>query len=202
MRLLYVAFDDANFFDSETPTDHRPPNLTVDAVQQGLAKGDVVRAIYDDTGKMLATSWFELNDEVGDLYIHNLCVMPALRDSGVGSFLLGEAEREARARNYARTSLHVDPLNSRGLFLYLRKGYKATAYEQDNSTGLQRRLVMQKQLAGPASLQSEAVRVPAGDDQHLRQILGLGYIGTSLLLDTDGNPRHNQLIFSAPSHTN
>jgi ribosomal protein S18 acetylase RimI-like enzyme len=57
------------------------------------------------------------------LNIHDLAVLPAFRDRGIGRSLLEEAERRARRRDSAKLTLEVHDANSGAKRLYERFGF-------------------------------------------------------------------------------
>ena len=57
--------------------------------------------------------------------IYQAAVHPALQSCGIGSLLVGEAERRIRARGLTRAELGVERTNPRARALYERLGYVA-----------------------------------------------------------------------------
>lgn len=192
----FIAFDDKSYFDSDTPPDHAPPHFTTGEVREGLERGDVIRGIYGSDGELLAISWFQPEEEDKNMYVFRLDVSPRLRDEGVGTYFLDQAEQEARQRGYHTCSLHVDPLNSRGLYLYLKQGYRVEEYETDTEHRLQDWVFMRKHLTPKYGTLEAVQTVEAGDEAELRRTLELGRIGTGVLLSGDQDPRHNKIVFS------
>jgi len=58
-------------------------------------------------------------------FVYDLWVAPEHRQKGVGSFLLSEAERWARARGYPKIKLEVSEANAAALSLYGKLGYES-----------------------------------------------------------------------------
>ncbi|MEK6911886.1 MAG: GNAT family N-acetyltransferase, partial [Candidatus Thermoplasmatota archaeon] len=56
-------------------------------------------------------------------FVYDIWVAPEHRQKGVGSFLLSEAERWARARGYPKIKLEVSEANAVALSLYRKWGY-------------------------------------------------------------------------------
>jgi ribosomal protein S18 acetylase RimI-like enzyme len=57
--------------------------------------------------------------------VYQAAVHPALQSCGIGTLLLGEAERRIRARGLGRAELRVEQDNRRARALYERLGYVA-----------------------------------------------------------------------------
>lgn len=197
----FIAFDDESFFQSETPPDHRAPNLTKEEVSEGMERNDIIRGIFDANNNYIASMWFQPNDQEGDMYVYSLNVDPAFRDKGIGAFLLETADQEAKARGYKTCSLHVDPLNTRGVHLYLKNGYKIVKYETETEHGLNDWVIMQKNLEseGPVSDNQEKVVISAGDEIGLAQTLAAGYVGTDVAPDQTKDPKKAQIVFNKTS---
>ncbi len=196
----FVQFDDVSYFNSETPDDHRPPNFTNEEVKEAMDRGDIIRGIYGADGNFLAVSWFQPETEDNNMYVYSLNVSPKLRDAGIGAYFLGQAEVEAEKRGFDTCSLHVDPLNARGMHLYTKNGYRAVSYETDTEYGLNDWLIMKKQLSMSAETDQatgQEIEVAAGDEAELARILSMGNIGTRFLLDESKDPRQNKIVFSA-----
>lgn len=58
-------------------------------------------------------------------FVYDLWVSPDHRRAGVATFLLGEAERWARSRGYAKIKLEVAEPNREARALYTKAGYSA-----------------------------------------------------------------------------
>lgn len=194
----FIAFDDESFFQSETPPDHRAPNLTNEEVREGMERGDIIRGIFDADNKYIASMWFQPNEQESDMYVYSLNVEPSFRDKGVGAYLLETADQEAKSRGYKSCSLHVDPLNTRGIHLYLKHGYRIVKYETETEHGLNDWVIMQKDLEqeSPSPNVQEQVVVNAGDESGLKQMLTTGYVGTDVLPDQTKDPKKAQIVFA------
>lgn len=195
----YIAFDDWASFEAnpETPTDHLPEHFTPDEIKEAMDNGSIFKALLDENGNFIATYWFEPKPLESELYIYNLVVHPEYRDKGIAKLFLESAEIIAKGKDFKKCTLHVDPLNSRGLYLYTSKGYQVTAYETDPAGGLDNWLIMTKFLKdAPATDDADIRTVEANDEKNLQLTLESGYISTSLAIAEDKNPYKNKITFS------
>lgn len=63
----------------------------------------------------------------GSWYVNALAAFPEYRNRGLGTFLLGEADKRARAAGAKSVSLIVAEENAGAMRLYARGGYRGTA---------------------------------------------------------------------------
>lgn len=194
-----IAFDELTFFDAnpDTPKDHAPLHFTDDEIKEGIERGDILEAVVDEEGNFVGDLWFEPKVDDNELYVYSLAVHPDYRDQGLGDYFLRRAETIAKQRGFGACSLHVDPLNGRGMHLYTRHGYKATEYETDPTDGLDNWLHMVKPLAADWEVDEQDVKViEAGDAAGLQAALDAGYISTGFEASPDKNPYKNLVKFA------
>lgn len=147
---MFIAFDDWASFEgnSDTPPTHRPEHFRAEDVRESMLEGNVFEGLFDADSQLVATMWLAIDPEASELDIANLVVHPEFRDKSIGKYFMNAAEKIARVRGLESCTLHVDPLNGRGMYLYSRAGFRVTGYEHDSEGGLQNWLIMSKKLDG------------------------------------------------------
>ncbi len=189
----YLEFDREVYFDSETPSNHNPPYFKPEEIRGAMEHGSIFGVLLDGD-KWVATYWFAPDPDSDSLEIANLVVRKEYRDRGIGTGFLDYAEAVARQRGLAKCTLKVDPLNARGLSLYMRHGYKAVSYVLNEPNGLDHWLQMVKRLDGEWQLGELRKEVLTSDEAHLRELLSQGWIGQQIIPAQNGDPRFNQIV--------
>lgn len=199
-----VAFDDWAYFEAnpETPTDHMPPHFNHDEIKEALENGDSVEAVFNQVQDIIAYRWFSVIEEGHALHIDSITIHPDYRDQGLGGHFLDEAEEIAAKLGLDSCTLEVDPLNGRGIYLYLKRGYRGTSYVRldNNPYGLDKWVHMElalgpKQDLVPSSTE-EKCEVQVDDEVQLEKLLGDGFVISDFIAATDLNNRHNQLVLT------
>jgi [ribosomal protein S18]-alanine N-acetyltransferase len=92
--------------------------------------GDVSLIATDDSGKPIGSVWIRLFDDSNKTYgyvddqtpLLGIAMLPEYRGKGVGTLLMDEIFKEAKAQGFERISLSVDP-NNPAVRLYQRYGF-------------------------------------------------------------------------------
>jgi len=167
--------------------------LTADDFQNAFScPNHKISGIYKDS-HLVSFCWFELKPDQQKLYVNAIVVHHHYRDEGIGKYCLDRADKEAVSCGLHRCTLTVDPLNGRGVYSYLKHGYRAVDYHLDYWGPNAHRLLMEKRLDQPFQLTEETRSVSCSDDFGLQSVLSQGYVGVSLKRGEDN--RHNQIVF-------
>lgn len=190
-----LEFDNmATFEQNDTPPDHAPPPFTLKELVEMLDNGEIMRGIFDD-GRMIAYYIFDIRDK--ELYIDSIAVHPDYRDNGVGTYLLGIADREALERGLEKCSLSVDPYNGRGVNTYLKHGYKVTEYKRayfGSEYPSTDRFWMEKLLKKQNTLGEIGIEIVVSDSVSLEMALAEGFVGVSLIRSIGRDNKSNVLF--------
>ena len=78
--------------------------------------------VVDDEGEMIGV--FVLIEGEGGLLLDNIAVRPSRQGEGIGRWLMGHAEAEARRLGYRYLDLYTHQLMTENIMLYQRLGYE------------------------------------------------------------------------------
>lgn len=95
--------------------------MTVDYVAVASAGGATLACF---NGRLIGM--LQLREDDRTLFIENIAVAPAAQGLGLGSILLYEAERVARASGLSEIRLHTNVAMVENLLFYVRRGYQET----------------------------------------------------------------------------
>ncbi len=98
----------------------RPPQPMLDDYAARLAAGEL--QVLEVAGRV--EGLLVLVERPEGLLLHNVAVDPAVKGRGYGSLLLAAAERQARARGFARLTLYTHATMTENQALYRRKGWR------------------------------------------------------------------------------
>ncbi|HSX45267.1 MAG TPA: hypothetical protein VLF39_04160 [Candidatus Saccharimonadales bacterium] len=192
----FVAFDTWNYVNAnpDTPTDHQTGSYINETVSGWFNDGIVMaEGIFDNEGSLMASLMVEPLPAKDALDLTNINTHINLRDRGIGHYFLDRTEAMARNFDLSKCTLRVDPLNSRGMHLYMEHGYKVTSYDKREKW-----LFMTNWLVeGPEFDYSDQIEIRTSEDNRLKETLGLGYVGTTFVRNTEvEDPKNNSVIFS------
>lgn len=105
----------------------KPPAPMLDDYEQ-LIGSDVVHVAIEDHHVLgLIVMW----DEHDHFYVDNVAVDPTAQGRGVGSKLLAEADRAARAAGRSEIRLYTNAAMTENIAYYARRGFVATDRARD-----------------------------------------------------------------------
>lgn len=195
-----LQFDTREFFEnSDYPTEHQPPFLTLKEVEDALERKDIIYALYDQKEKMIAYYWFEEHKKENSLFVSSLVVARKYRDKGIGKYFLIKADHLANEKRLQKTNLVVDPLNGRGIHTYLKHGYLIKGFIRDYHGPNSNRLYMEKDLNTRSVFGDSVQEVLCSNDIKLDETTRNGWVGVTLNRDISGDNRKNSVVFKKPS---
>jgi GNAT superfamily N-acetyltransferase len=203
----YVDFDELASFthNSDTPDDHLPARFEVDDIEASIREGQVFEGIFDADDNFIAAMWLDHQTRPDVLEVANLIVHPHHRDARIGRHFLRSADTIAQVHGIEIQELHVDPLNSRGMYLYFDNGYLVEGYEtEDDKYALKNWLIMTKRLGGVAlDARPETERVVVtGDERGLEAAVADGLVGHAFRRHPASRDPHEHLVVFAPRSEN
>jgi predicted N-acetyltransferase YhbS len=121
LRLTQAAFAGQGSLD--------PPSSvfqeTADTVRQAMTEGVVLVAEHE--GRLVGVVRLRAIDDPPALYCGRLAVSGDVQGRGIGSALIAEAERRARAEGYAAVAVGVRLALPRNLRFFQNRGYRVVA---------------------------------------------------------------------------
>jgi ribosomal protein S18 acetylase RimI-like enzyme len=197
-----VAFDTWAFFEAnpDTPPDHRPPHYHAAEIRHALLSGDSIVGLFDEAAGLVAYLWSRILPQHRQLELRSMVVHPRYRDRSIGAWFLEDARRTATRMGLRSCMLAVDPLNGRGLNLYLRLGYRVHAYLEGRAQidGLDDWLQMVLPLARAPELGRRSLIIRADDKAGLQEALRRRLVGYRLSRHPSGDSRKNAIYFARP----
>lgn len=96
-----------------------------DRIRTEIGEGGIVYLLVNDEaeGSLIGFAAFGPGDVKGECFIHKLYIAPVVQGRGIGTAVIGEIERRARAMQANRLSLRVNRNNHQAIGAYEKSGF-------------------------------------------------------------------------------
>lgn len=178
----------------ETPSDHWPIPFKKEDMTHIILEGGLVYGLFYKN-QMVAFFIVEFKDEGKSAYVGDLVIHHEYRDKGLAKHILQRIDEIAKEHKCDQCTLTVDPFNGRGVYSYLRHGYKITEFRANEYGPNSDRFFMLKPLLSLPEDEKEEqhVKVLVNDSTQMEKLLKDGFVGIELIRGKDN--KSNIIIF-------